>query len=275
CIMVFLPLILAVGIGSVRGFFLQEWTTAFQDGNAYLYLFYAIPICFLIWNQSARHFFLQAFAAGVVWNILLSLGILYVFSHFSESFLFEAYRFLRDIRLAEITQLDSGVYRVFIQSQFFTFVFGLLLIPLSFQLKNKVGTVRCIVVFAGVVSVMLLSLSRSFWMGWLVAFSILVVLLLRTGYSFRDWSRFIAVGFSALVLSVVIILCVSLVPFSKQPLGGDELTRTLKTRTQTDVAVSSRWMLLDPMMKKIQEHPILGNGFGSSVTFISDDPRVR
>ena len=269
-----LPLGLAITIGFLRGFFLQDGMTAFQDGNAYLYLLYAIPICSHVWNSSSRRLFLQILSAGVVWNILLSLGILYVFSHFSEAFLYEAYKFLRDIRLAEITNIGSGVYRVFIQSQFFTFAFGLLLIPYWFQQKNA-GIVHQMLLLSGIVSVILLSLSRSFWIGLFAGCVVMGILLLKERYALRQWGRFTGIVLCALVLGVLSILVVSLFPFPTQKIGGDDLSRALRTRAQTDVAISSRWMLFDPMIDTIQQHPLLGNGFGASVTFISDDPRVR
>ncbi|MFH1711940.1 MAG: hypothetical protein ABH846_01745, partial [Patescibacteria group bacterium] len=44
---------------------------------------------------------------------------------------------------------------------------------------------------------------------------------------------------------------------------------------ERELAISSRWQLLPEMMKSIAKSPIIGSGFGTEVTFISDDPRVR
>jgi len=42
-----------------------------------------------------------------------------------------------------------------------------------------------------------------------------------------------------------------------------------------ELAISSRWQLLGPMMKEIAAAPVLGSGFGKEVSFVTDDPRIR
>ncbi len=42
----------------------------------------------------------------------------------------------------------------------------------------------------------------------------------------------------------------------------------------SESAVLSRWQLLPVLWNKIKEHPILGSGFGATVTYQSFDPRV-
>lgn len=41
-----------------------------------------------------------------------------------------------------------------------------------------------------------------------------------------------------------------------------------------DAATASRWSLLPKLNEKIKESPIFGNGFGTSVTYQSSDPRI-
>lgn len=53
-------------------------------------------------------------------------------------------------------------------------------------------------------------------------------------------------------------------PFYK---GSGDNTRGL--------AVTSRWNLLTPLMAEIEKAPMLGSGFGTSITYVSDDPRIR
>jgi hypothetical protein len=42
----------------------------------------------------------------------------------------------------------------------------------------------------------------------------------------------------------------------------------------TDAAAESRWNLLPVLMKKIGQTPILGSGFGATVTYKTEDPRI-
>ena len=41
-----------------------------------------------------------------------------------------------------------------------------------------------------------------------------------------------------------------------------------------EAAAASRWNLLPILWHKIEEHPILGSGFGATVTYKSEDPRI-
>ncbi len=274
-ILVILPLTTAVILGMIRGILLQNPLDAFQDGNAYFFLLYAIPIFSLSWKSSDKLRILQIFAAGAIGNVLASLGILYVFSHFEVGFLRIAYVFLRDVRFAEITDLGMGVYRVFLQSQFFVFAFSALLIPFFFSLSSRKERFHFVLVLGSLLTVFLLSLSRSFWVGMSVATLALVALLLRTRFTKAVWRSFLAHGLLSAILAVFLILFVTVFPFPTQRLGARDLASAFKMRTQEDVAIFSRWKLLDPMRSTVNEHVLLGSGFGTTISFVSDDPRVR
>jgi hypothetical protein len=271
------PLLLAILIGFTSGFLFQDPIRAFTDGNAYFFLLYAIPILGHAYSSKDRSAFFQILAAGAIWNMIISFGILYLFTHFNETFLQTSYVFLRDVRLAEITNIGRGFYRVFIQSQFFVIVFGTLLIPLYVQLAEKRDRILISVLLGGVISTLLLSLSRSFWIGVGACLIVFMVLLIRSqigrdnhGFFNRVSFLFLSVLFSILFIAIVIFF-----PFPTQKLGAGDLADVFSKRAQTDVAISSRWKLIDPMSQAIREHPFIGNGFGASVSFVSDDPRVR
>ena len=118
----FYPLMIAILIGFLIGFLNNDPVTAFQDGNAYLYILYILPILSLDWNSSRKRDLLQVLTASAVWTGLLTLGILYTFSHFPEWTLQSTYAFLRDTRTAEITRISDSIFRVFLQSQFFLII---------------------------------------------------------------------------------------------------------------------------------------------------------
>ncbi len=270
-----LPLILAILIGFVNGLFHHGWLSAFNDGNAYLFLLYAIPILGHTYSLKNRLAFFQILAAGAIWNVIVSLAILYLFTHFDESVLRSSYVFLRDIRLAEITNIGSGFYRIFIQSQFFVIVFGSLLIPLCLHITKKQERLWTAVLLGGVVSTLLLSLSRSFWVGVGAAFIVLMGLLIWSKIQSSQWRHNAPFYLLSLFFGVLFIVFTSLFPFPTQRLGVGDLADAFSKRTETDLAVSSRWRLLGPMNEAIFKHPVFGNGFGASVSFVTDDPRVR
>ena len=75
-------------------------------------------------------------------------------------------------------------------------------------------------------------------------------------------------GFGLAVATVIF-------PFPAQPSIQDAAFYSTSADTDREVAVSSRWSLLGPMMDDIWTSPVLGSGFGHEVTYTSDDPRIR
>lgn len=272
---IFLFLVLAAFVGLIIGVLSRDPSAVFSDGNAYLYLLYLLPILSISWTHTHRHELLQILTAGALWVAGLSFVLLFIFSHFGEGILQVTYYFFRDLRVAEITALEGGAYRIFLQSQVFTILFGWILLAMT-SVAQKKGWIISLgtVVFA----VVLLALSRSFWVGLFVAVVFLLVLLYRSVKpSFKTVARFTGFGFLTVVLSILLLVSIALFPFPGKGLTGASLVDSLKDRTtdSQDVGISSRWNLLTPMLNEIFESPLLGHGFGKSVTFETDDPRAR
>ncbi len=271
----FVLLGLAVALGFIVGVLSREPSVVFADGNAYLYLLYLLPILCVDWSRERQRELLQLLAAGVAWVSLLSFALLYVFSHFGEGILRPTYVFFRDLRVAEITALGGGVSRVFIQSQVFVVIFGFLLFVYGAQGRTS----RVIIMLQAVAwGVLLLSLSRSFWIGLVPAVAVMLFLLvLRTHKTVRVLLTEAPARAASVVLGAGLIVAVVLFPIPSQRINSFDLAQSLKDRAleDQDAGIVSRWKLLRPMLGKIFESPLIGSGFGGSVTFQTDDPRVR
>lgn len=272
----FLPLVGAIGIGFLMGVLISGPAAAFSDGNAYFYLAYLIPILMVHWNNEKQGKLLQIFSAMAIWNMALTLIIVYIFSHFGESVLQTTYYFVRDLRIAEVTNIGSGLYRVFMQTQFFVVTFFFLLLAMFIQQQRFQKEVIALMGIS--LGVVIMSLSRSFWVGLIVALMVFAVLAFR---SFKPSVKRITKSSLILTCSAALGLAaiagVALIPIPPQSTTGADLADALSSRATEadDVAVSSRWNLLDPMLQTLSERPIEGSGFGKAVTFTSDDPRVR
>lgn len=271
---IFMILGVAVLLGFILGALTRDFMVVFSDGNAYLYLLYLLPILSVDWSQKNRHDLLQILAAGALWIASLSFITLYIFTHFGEDILRLTYEFLRDLRIAEITSLEGGAYRVFIQSHLFTIIFGLLVFSITRRQSRRWVMGLMVVILATI----LLSLSRSFWVGVIPALVFLLIVLyqshhpnIRTLTSFLSWS--VLTG----LLSVLLLFTIVYFPIPRERVTGASLVDSLRERTsdRDDVAISSRWKLLPVLSTEIMQHPLLGQGFGASVTFVTDDPRVR
>ena len=273
---IFAILFVAIIIGFIFGALNNPIKDVFSDGNAYFYLLYLLPILSVRWTSKKQKNLLQLFAAGAVFSVAITFISLYIFSHFNEAVLQVSYGFLRDLRIAEITDLGSGFYRVFQQTHFF--VIALLLFIGSMILQRaRFSKVSFLATSIGL-SIVLLSLSRSFWAGALVSLIVLIVLgLIAFKPRIKSLARLSGLSFASCLGAIGIILIVVMFPLPQKNISGSDLASVLAKRaTETDdVAVSSRWKLLDPMIDQIRTNPLAGSGFGTEVTFESDDPRVR
>ena len=76
------------------------------------------------------------------------------------------------------------------------------------------------------------------------------------------------------VVALIILLVTTYFPFPK-PISIDFLSAFKDRLTDlSEAAVRSRWDLVQPLWAAVAQHPLLGSGFGSTVTYHSSDPRA-
>lgn len=276
---IFLPLIIAVAVGFLVGFLQNDPIVAFKDGNAYLYLAYLFPILSVDWDGAKKRLMLQVFAASAAWVGTVTLLLLYVFTHFPEWMLGLVYKFVRDTRTGELTKMSGALFRIFLQAQFSVVAFAYFLLPFLFRkpLERRLFW-KITGLFALVAAVILISLSRSFWVGIIAGGAASVGLV-----AYSAWPGMKAAGkaagalVTATVGAAILLVAVVLFPFPYQVGRVGDLTSLFSSRTTdlSDVAISSRWNLLPPLVDEVKANPIVGSGFGEQVTFKTDDPRAR
>ena len=281
---------LLVFIGIFRGLQLQN-QYLYQDANAWFFLFYFLPVLDIAHRYAERlKIYLQpALLAAVVWICLKVLLTFYIFTH-SFWGLEYWYTWIRDTRVGEITPAGNGLYRIFFQSAIYEvfiifFVFSWWVtkknlinnkIPayaiksanqLPIYISKHIMGVLWVLSF----SVILLSLSRSFWLGTGLG----GVLLL--GLSIYQLKKIPKISITKAIVgsfsSIVLIALIMLFPWPNRS-QGDLVNFFASRGSVSDAAASSRWNLLPAMIEKIKTEPILGHGFGSTVTYKSQDPRV-
>jgi O-antigen ligase len=132
-------------------------------------------------------------------------------------------------------------------------------------------------------TIILISFSRSFWVGMIAGVLTVMIMIITVGRknltnSKTTINNLLKTGtilFLLLLSSLIIIFCLVKFPYPK-PVGGFDTTNLFSERaTQTDEsAIGSRWALLPILWSKISDAPIQGKGFGTTVTYKSQDPRV-
>ncbi len=273
----------------------------FSDANAY----FALP---LIWffvsavkNRRDQLWLKKILKQGAIALSIVTIAALYFFSHkFINGAGVFAYKWLRDSRIAEITALDNGTYRVFIQSQIFCLL-AFIMVALRGQTpflldKRSVPVTRWA---WGIlpVAALVISSSRSFALGIGAAIIALIILLALPVFSSlfvrkqesrktKTWIPAFA-GMTKETLTIIkkiavfaiagaIIFMIALkLPFPA-PRSQKSFQEMLisKNVSQRDAAVASRWSLIKVLNAKIMEAPLLGSGFGATVTYMSSDPRI-
>jgi len=241
---------------------------------------------------------LQIFTASIIWLSAKTFFLLFAFSHNMIGMTSELYRWVRVSGVGEITQMQGGFYRIFFQSHIFVliglFVFLMLCAdrqsPIAPPLKLWAARGRetltkqrgklinyYLLLITILFSVILISFSRSFWVGLFIGllfYYFIILLFYKIG-----WRKFIttnAILLLSAILSIALIIGTVKFPYPK-PAGGFATTELLSERASQitgEAGVSSRWTLLPELWNKIKQAPILGQGFGATVTYQSSDPRV-
>jgi hypothetical protein len=282
----FIPILFILGIvcfGIFRAWMLRGGITgvmeAFMDGNAYFYLLYIFPILSIDWTTIRKRQLLQVLAGATIWVSILTLAVFFIYSHYPEWMLGNVYTFLRDTRLAEITPQVGVIYRVFMPSQIFAGVM-LFLLCTSYWMQKKMSNKEfwILVGIEGLlISTILISLSRSNWVGLVAGGLVFIGLLIASKKTkLKQWGKGIGASGLAVLAGLIIIIFTLFLPVFYQSGSAADFASVFGSRANTsmDAAISSRWKLLDPMFEKVMQNPLLGNGFGATVSFETDDPRA-
>lgn len=256
-------------IGLLRN---NGWSAVFEDANAFLYIALA-PAFGLLRSREQFWVMLRTCIAAIIVLALKTALVQGMFSYYPSTQLILLYKWVRDTGVGEITYIIGTLYRVFFQSH----VYGLLAFFLGLGLAYQYPQRRWLWTgFAGLGAfVIIVSLSRSFWLGGVAS---LVVALIGLGISRVSVKFLIRSG-----ISVAAALLIGLVGFQwmlnfPELWGGGGSGGTLvraRSDIQAESAASSRRELLPVITKAIFIHPLTGSGFGAALTYQTKDPRVN
>lgn len=263
-------LALFVFIGLLNAYFRgHDYNLIFSDFNAWLYWLLLLPaiIIYSSGDKDPLENLKNIFLAGAIWISLKTLFLLFVFTH-NLNFVPEIYTWLRKTLVGEMTPTLSGWPRIFIQGQIFS---GIALFLVFFSNLKKYKNIVNFSLMSIFFSALLISFSRSFWVGLIAAFIFSLFLIWR----FNSWRTtfFSAVWFFAsLMMGFILIYLVAIFPYPNPgKFNADFLNRVSNSN---EAALASRWSLLPVLMKEIKKEPFFGQGYGATITYFSRDPRV-
>jgi hypothetical protein len=219
----------------------------------------------------------EVFLAGAIFLSLKTLILLYIFTH-NSGLAPEVYTWLRRNLLGEMTPTKTGWPRIFLQSQIFSALAFFLIFWLNqtkFVWKRifRDNNWLPLVLAGSFLSAVLLSFSRSFWVGLLAAGLASLIMIWRL----FSWRKMISAGFWMLAAGAISFLIVYLVvafPYWRPSSGNLSATLLSRVSDSNEAALASRWSLLPVLVEKVKQSPVIGQGYGATVTYFSRDPRI-
>lgn len=292
-------LFIFIAWGVVNGFLENNSVNnIFFDANNWLYFLLVFPI-FSVWLADDNlKTIAQIFMASVSWLSLKTLILAYIFSHNFGFFALDLYLWVRRSGAGEITEVAPGFSRIFMQSHIFVLI-GLVIL-LFYLLMNviarsagdggslplgRLGVARndkkeLLISFSLLIlylTTIIISFSRSFWLG-LAAGGLFawLVIIFKLKINLKKFIIFNLTALSAVILSLTLTFLIIKFPYPRPPAGlnAADLLSERTAQITNEAGAASRWQLLPRLWQKIENAPILGRGFGVTVTYKSSDPRI-
>lgn len=280
----FFILFVFIAWGAVNGLLKHNsFGNLFLDFDRWAYFMLIFPVFQVVSGEANLKIVKQIFLSAISWLSLKTLLLAYFFSHSFNYFTLDFYRWVRLSGAGEITQVVPGFSRVFMQSHifvligFFILLFYLLKLIINQNANNKKFIIACILPLSLLLAAIIISFSRSFWIGlaagglsvWLIAIFKLKIKLKR----FLIFNLYIL---AVAILSLILAAAVIKFPYPS-PAGGFNAANLFEDRATAvagEAGASSRWQLLPPLWQKIKIAPLLGRGYGATITYKSSDPRI-
>ena len=293
---------IAIGVinGLARGNGLQN---VFFDFNGYLYFGLFFVFLEVFKNEQQIINFLKILIASLTYVSLKVFITLYFFSHGFLNTSDLLYHWIRDTRVGEITYAGANFFRIFFQSQIWSLIgifiiLGLIIAKLLKQKKLLChpepveGSVitqspRSLTLFGMTKGLFLLliitqtsiliSFSRSFWLGAIIGFlALFAYLIFKERLKLKKLAQIFLIILSSGIISILLLVSIANFPIPKPT--SELALSLLKTRFTAffgEAGVSSRWNQLPVLTDQIKKTPLLGTGFGTSLTYKSNDPRIK
>lgn len=294
----YVALAVVIVYATINGFMRNSFDNTFFDLNNWLYFLYVLPVVSLIYKQEARsqrftahddqlpnstqstgvEIAITLFTASITVLAVKTILLEYFFAHQIPGTIKMLYQWTRDFRFGEITFYTQNFYRVFLQSHIWLLVgFFVLLVDITINISNilitKFRNYRWIIFLLFLITTaLIISFSRSLWVSWVFGIGMMGLLLLfRQKWQFLKILKWGSGVVCLMIVAVAFIFALINIP----PVITDEGLGTLLSERVTVIeeAGSSRLNLLQPLWMEIKKNPIMGSGFGTTVTYNSVDLR--
>jgi len=273
-----LILIIFIFIGAINAYLSgNQLALIFNDINAWFYLAWLIPLSLIYFPKIEKEKLqrlAKVFYLAILFLSLKTLILLFFFSH-NSLIVPDLYLWIRRSGVGEITAMDGGWYRIFIQSQVYIVIafFLMLFLFLKNKFSNNIEKFKYLGALSLLMSVIIISMSRSFWLSFVFGFILVTIFFWR--FKWRLYLKASIYTFFSIVLALLSIFIIINFPYpsQKESISMNALSERLEFK-EDEPALASRWALLPALWQSIGDRPIIGSGFGKTVTYTTYDPRV-
>jgi O-antigen ligase len=254
--------------GLDHGLRLFNQKTVFLDFNNWLFLLFLWPCLHAITSLPAVKKILAVMLAATTWLAFKTILVLVLFSNHLADAGGRFYGWIRDTGVGEITHVSGTIFRIFFQSQIFVLAAFLIFLSLMlFSKKMQQQIVIYVYLFLASFAI-LISQSRSYWVG--LAFGLLLLFGLAWRSKLVQPKLLVRTAIVLVILIPVQLLLLNVLTrnFSGNPVAGRF------AQLSSEAGASSRINALPVLGQAIGQRPILGYGFGKELTYQSYDPRI-
>lgn len=256
----------------------------FNDFNAWIFFSLIFPSLDIFQTkEESVNYFLQILTASSLWISIKTFLVVYIFSHQMTFTMTEIYTWIRDTRIGEITNMESGMVRVFFQSHIFVAITSILILFLLTDLiikksnlkENKKLITQYFLFLSLLSAVNILGLSRSNWAGIIVGIiCFFFVIIYFYGFKKIIFPLVLIIFSIGIGFSMIFGTIYFPYPQANNNFDAGSAITDRATKISGEAGASSRFSLLPELWESIKENPILGKGFGATVTYKSSDPRI-
>ncbi len=265
--------------GTVYGLMRNTPGLVFADANAWYYFFIAPIVYDALSKKGVLSRVARLTSVAIAAQLTKTFFLIYAMSHpgIGYEITIALYRWVRDTGVGEVTMVSQNVYRTFLQSQIYLLPFFLgILAYLRWGSEGKPSyaskyTGRAIWAGGFVCAGIIVGQSRSFWVALAFAGLFLAMMGLRRSMV-RGYGAWVGKGVLIVLCSLLIIISVIRFPFPST--SADLGLNSVSGRFANEAAVGSRWSLLPVMAHEITKSPLIGFGYGKTLTYNSQDPRI-
>lgn len=233
-----------------------------QDAILYFFLFLLLPASEFV--SETKKYFSVSLKAFIVGSGIFSLFTFFYYSSGIGILRDEYYHWFRNIAGGKITDLGDNFFRIVLSEHLF--IVPILLVLTSLLIHNSKNKKLWLLVIPTSV-VLVLNFSRIYFVALAVG-----MLILAIKNSFKKWFTV-----SALVTTCVLTFFSSFYLFASRgnSLGLELLGLRIGGTTNPNEEVSGaiRLAILPKAIEKIQSHPIIGSGLGTTITYT--DPATK